>query len=605
MKRKILFLFLVTLFSGLLSAGGRNLSVPLGSDAYRIIDSAVTRGIIPMQSSVKPYSLEKTVTLLERIEESSLISSDEKQTVRRLLTLLDDSYTVREDAPLLEKGYRGWQIDLSSAVAAGMKFSSRQTVSSENGVFDSRNRVTAYVKGNLFSSFSFYMDFGVLLDRLDHRAFLITDFRHDCDGFYMSLFSGADFTSSPFSSFGDGFVMNPELAAVLFDGALTMRFASVSRDWGPGENNIALSKSARSFDAVEFTLEPASFFTLSSLVGSLGKSYLILKDETPLTGDSDLHSNLYDNAFSLQRIEVEFFEGFRASIYESVVWRKRFELAYLNPLGVYMFAQNYIGDFDNMLAGLDLQYVWKGVGRFYLTLGIDEFNKAALFWARNIFSCQGGAVFPVPVLSFSTLTLQATYVGPFFGSHYTYKSGMNPWGSTAMATGYVNKGYALSYPLYPDSVEILASFRTSLEEYGLSLDFTVKDQMRSAQYSTESTGGTTLETLINYYYTAHVDAYAKRDFFSYIWRNDLLLSLSAEKKFEKSPVSLSAALGCIITQKRSYTLDPATVKEYECYDIVDTEGGKMITNPGTGTVMGTDWSTSTRFTLSVGFTLYY
>ena len=91
----------------------------------------------------------------------------------------------------------------------------------------------------------------------------------------------------------------------------------------------------------------------------------------------------------------------RLAIFESVVYRKRFELAYLNPLSIYMFAQNYIGDFDNVLAGVDISYTLNGVGRIYLALSCDEFERIVpsvfFSWARNIVAIQGGVDIPVSV----------------------------------------------------------------------------------------------------------------------------------------------------------------------------------------------------------------
>lgn len=613
MKKLLTFVFVMFFSLSLLFAGESYLSVPLDSDAYRIIDAAEVRGIIPNQVDVKPYSLSRVKSLLNVIYNSSLTTDSERKAIDKLFSQFDDTYGVSSEKSFLEKGYFVLSENENAEVAFGGKIKTVQTVGALNKAFDSRNKLTFYAKGDLFNSLSFYMDFGILLDKIDHRAFLVTDFTHECDGFYMSLLGSNDLYSSPFKSFGDGFVMYPELATSVWNDSLTIRFASLSRDWGPGINNLALSSSARSFDAVEFTLQPSSWFSLSAAIGSLGKSYLTLDGEAEKTGDKELHSNVYDNNFSIQRVEVEPFEGFRASIFESVVWRKRFELAYLNPLGVYMFAQNYIGDFDNMLAGLDATYTIKGVGKVYLSLALDEFNSLNKFkvisYARNIIALQGGMTISIPYGDFSTLGLQATYIPPFFGSHYTYRKEDNPWGSTPMGTAYVNKGYNLSYPLYPDSVELLAQFSTTITPWDLSLTFIVKDQMRSAQYSTDDKG-TTLNNIINYKVS---ELYVDKAFFSYIWNNILDLEVKGKKSFDNLPFDVTFGLQCLIESKRTYTLDPEIVKDYPKYDIVDdyirdSEGniiGRHKYNPGNGTHMNNDWSTNCKLNLSIGFSLYY
>ena len=607
MKKLLTIFLLAVLALSFVSASESSLSVPLDSDAYRIIDSAEMRGIIPSQTDVRPYSLSKVKSLLDVILASDRISEGERSAIDDLLDSFESSYGFSDEKSLLQKGYISTTLADNTSVAVGVKAKATAAFGFRDKSLDSRNKATAYVRAELFDAFSLYMDFTGLMDKLDHRSFLVTDFRHECDGFYMSFEGNGGLETSPFSKFGVGIAMNPELAATFFDGRLLLRFASVSRDWGPGLNNLALSASARSFDSLEFTLEPVSWFSLSVAVGSLGKSYVLLSGEATPVGDSELHSDVYDNNFSIQRVEVEFFEGLRASVFESVIWRKRFELAYFNPVGIYMFAQNYIGDFDNMMAGGDLTYTWKGVGRFYLAFAIDELNKASLFCARNIIAYQGGATFDIPVLDFSTLTVQATYIPPFFGSHYTYKAEKNPWGNSDMATSYVNKGYTMSYPLYPDSVEFLASFSTTVSAWNLGLDFTLRDQMRSAQYATDASTGTTLHTLLNYHYTLYEKDYEKKAFFSYIWDNVLCIDINAKKSFQNLPFSFNVGLQWIIESRRSYSLNPDIVKEYDAYEFVSEgrERNKMISNPGSGTSMGSDWSTNARFNLSIGVSIYY
>ena len=503
----------------------------------------------------------------------------------------------------------------------GAKFSTQETLGSgEELAFDSRTKLTAYIRGELFDALSFYMDFGICLDKIDHRAFLVTDFTHECEGFYMTLLGdSSDISQSPFTGVGDGFAMNPEVAASLFDDTLSIRFGAIKRDWGPGLNNLGLSGSARTFDGFEMNLNPTSWFSLSVLTGSLGKSFLPLKGEASPVGDAELHLNAYDNNFSIQRVEIEPFSGFRVAIYESVVWRKRFELAYLNPLCIYMFAQNYIGDFDNVLAGVDFSYTWNGIGRFYGAMALDEFNSLnggkVISASRNIIALQAGMEVAVPFGAFGKMTLQGTYIPPFFGSHYTYRDSENPWGSTPMATSYVNKGENLSYPLYPDSVEILASYSTGLGK-GMTLDLEVKDQIRSAQYSTDEYG-TTLHNIINYWQQLYGEgfSYVDKDFLSYIWNNVLCMSAEVKKEFSGFPVTLNCGLQCIVDTRRSYAFNEK-VKWYRNYEMVD-DGSKLVDgvptetencikyNPGDGTVMNDDWNTSVRFAFSIGVSLYY
>ena len=623
MKKNIVFLLLL-LFSFSLFAGVSSISVPLDSDAYRIIDTAELKGIIPSQPDVKPYTYDKVKILLEDIYASSKTTDEERSFIEGLIAGFERTLGVGKDASfskLLKNGYfSGPEIE-DSTLLVGAKFSTQETLGSgEELAFDSRTKLTAYIRGELFDALSFYMDFGICLDKIDHRAFLVTDFTHECEGFYMTLLGdSSDISQSPFTGVGDGFAMNPEVAASLFDDTLSIRFGAIKRDWGPGLNNLGLSGSARTFDGFEINLNPTSWFSRSVLTGSLGKSFLPLKGEASPVGDAELHLNAYDNNFSIQRVEIEPFSGFRVAIYESVVWRKRFELAYLNPLCIYMFAQNYIGDFDNVLAGVDFSYTWNGIGRFYGAMALDEFNSLnggkVISASRNIIALQAGMELAVPFGAFGKMTLQGTYIPPFFGSHYTYRDSENPWGSTPMATSYVNKGENLSYPLYPDSVEILASYSTGLGK-GMTLDLEVKDQIRSAQYSTDEYG-TTLHNIINYWQQLYGEgfSYVDKDFLSYIWNNVLCMSAEVKKEFSGFPVTLNCGLQCIVDTRRSYAFNEK-VKWYRNYEMVD-DGSKLVNgvptetencikyNPGDGTVMNDDWNTSVRFAFSIGVSLYY
>ncbi len=616
MKKIVLVLVVAFLVSFSVFATLDNLSVPLTSDAYRIISVSEIRGIIPAQTDVKPYSFAKVKALLKQISSSDLISGSERNAIDETLAELERSFGKVESTKVkdvLNTGYLSIINNDNVMVNAGAKLQTKQTFSTE-GAFDSRFKVNFNLTGDVFSRVSFNMTLGMIADRLDHRAFLATDFTTEIEGVYMNVFSGGggEYTS-PFDHYAIGYQMSPELGASIWEDKFTARFASVKRDWGPGLNNLALSGSARAFDAIELQFAPTSRIAMSVLVGTLGKAWVEMEGEPVPVGDSRFHQNQYDNNFSLQRVEVDLFEGFRFSIYESVVWRKRAELAYWNPLSVYMFAQNYLGDFDNVLAGMDFSYTIKKVGKLYLGFAMDEFNslnpKYWLSYARNIVALQGGMNINVPGFSFSKLTLQATYIPPFFGTHYLYdgRKSTSPLVYGIYGAAYVNKGQGLSYPLYPDSVELLLKYETTLP-YGISLAFVAKDQMRSAQYSTNLDVGTGLDDYIRYSLT-----YEQKHFFSYIWNNIVDLEINGRKSFENLPFTLNLGLQCLIDSRRSYSFNDS-VKHYAVnagegdneYTYEDDESGsEHLFNTGNGTIMGNDWTTDVRFCFSIGIDIYY
>lgn len=372
------------------------------------------------------------------------------------------------------------------------------------------------------------------------------------------------------------------------DDVASIRIGSVKRDWGPGVNNIALSKSASAIFGVELSLKPASWFTYSVMTGSLGLASLesVNGIDWPSENMSE-KTGEYSNNISIHRVEVTF-KDIKASIWESVVWRKRFELGYLNPLGIYMFTQNSLGDYDNCLAGFDVKYTVSNVGTFYAAFAMDELNsvKHPFTCPRNIMAFQAGAAFVLPFGSFTELHFQATYITAFFGAHYLDNNKLLGQYTTA----YVNKGQNIGYPVNPDTLEFLISFDTTFgEDYKLSV--LIKDQLRSAQYSYKKTG-TDILTYINY---SAYDAgeYYSRAFLANISSNILDAEITLEKSFKN--VTFSAGLQGIFEISRSF--EP-TVKT------ATREGVNFKYNPGIIKSWGS-WTKELSMIVTLGAKVYF
>ena len=93
MKKSLLLTILLII--PLLVFGKSFHSVPLDSEAYRIIDIAENRGIIQPQNEVRPYDLDTVVTLLNEIS-SSDISESERDTINRILDDFEFTYGYME-----------------------------------------------------------------------------------------------------------------------------------------------------------------------------------------------------------------------------------------------------------------------------------------------------------------------------------------------------------------------------------------------------------------------------------------------------------------------------------------------------------------------------
>ena len=586
-------------------------SVPLGHEAYRMIDVAVLRGAIPAQTDVRPYNVNYVKSLLVKILSSDCFSASEKDDVNRVLESLDEAYgksTTSEFTDLFKKGFL--RTDSPSTMSIGGNASFDFTVgrgSDDENVFDARFGAMAYIRGDMFDFMSYDLNFKLNLDRIDTRATIIPDLKIECDGFYMQLRNGgARLHNLPDDGLYLGIEQFSEISFSFKDDMFSARIGTIKRDWGPGFNNLAISGSARAFDGFEMSFKPVPWFSYSVVVGSLGLFSLTSVNgvDWPSDNGSWHFGGMYNNNISSHRVELgpfgnmQFGAGHplevKIGIWESVIWRKRFELAYLNPFTIYMFAQNGLGDYDNVLAGLDFSFMIQGIGQFYGALAMDEMNNAHLITCpRDIMAYQVGAKFAPRFLDFTEITLQATYVTAFFGSHY---SDPNSLFDKPYDISYVNKGQNIGYPVNPDTIELLANFRTSLGK-GWTVDLTFKDQMRSAQYSYKTTGTDVLTTMA---YSEYGDgeggdfgAYFKRDFFKNLWNVTLCVDAQIEKQLESFPVSFYAGAYGILDRTRDFTPD-----------VRHSEFDDLYFNPGRILEFG-DWVNTFTLSAKFGAKIYY
>lgn len=582
-------------------------SVPLDNEAYRIIEVGEIRGIIEAQSDVKPYNLNTVRRLLGIMKDSELLSSSEKVCIDEIQASFDSQYGL-EDGSVSQKDKSTIGFFRSSSgfgtTALGGNVSSVQIAGlggKGKKVFDSRNSMTAYINGNLFNAVSYDLNFKLNLDRIDPNAYLPTELLFSTDGFYMDLFANGDrLKSLPDGRIFLGIEAFPEISTSIRD-VVSMRIGAVKRDWGPGVNNFAVAGSARVFDGFELSLTPATWFSYSVMTASLGQASLDSVNGIEWPSESmDKKTGKYSNNISMHRVEIGPFYGVKFGVWESVVWRKRFELSYLNPLAIYMFSQNSLGDYDNVVAGLDFSYINPKFGELYGAFSFDElysFSKP-FSCARNIIALQAGAKFSLPFGLFSELRAQVTYVSAFFGTHYEDKAKL--FADVPYTTAYVNKGQNIGYPLNPDSLEFLLAFDTTIDG-GWKLSTVVKDQMRSAQYATKKTG-TDILTFMNYGAFDSFDGekwgqYYSRDFFGNIWNNIVDIEVEVEKSFPtKIPMSIVLGLNGIIETSRSF--EPEVIDVYE--------DGKVVYkyNPGRILSWG-DWATDFTLNLKVGVKLAY
>ena len=667
MKGKLLSYVLLLCFLALAPVSAAvHTSVPINHEVYRILEVAQIRGLIDNQIDVKPYSASSIIGLLETIEKQpEKLSKSELEQVRRLLVSLSASYGYEpSNLPnLFSTGYlRSYDAQRGLGASFGITVDTQQTISlSEIGEYDSRNSIVAFLKSDIGNNISFNMDFGLVFDRLNNRVFLPSEFTIPGEGFYMRLTEGGDTPSSiPFEKINTGLVLTPELSASFFDGDVLLRWGTIKRDWGPGLNNLMLSADARSFDAIDIQLSLTSWFRYSVMSGSLGKFSLNDIDGEPFLSDKygakeDRVNYRYDNNFSAHRVELDIGKNFTFAIYESTVWQKRFELSYLNPFTVYMFQQNSLGDIDDVFAGLDFSYTLPSKARIYGAMAMNEMNVVGnpitmLKAPRNMFAFQAGVVLPLPIGSFSSLTLQWTYIGPFVYTHYpmrkltgtvdttndsivtdtgrtvTYNNTDNTIALSAKgpddaqtiklgsAEWYSNGTYTLTkdgrtviekdtsdskntrYLIYETYAEtnyvnkgenLGYPLQPNSQEFLLQMDLGLpKGWTAQLQAKYQARSGQYGYSLDQFMLYAIDDQYAQKDFWNHVFNHTLSVLASASKKLDTMPISLTASYRFIADWERP--IDEST----ERFD-------------GLGTVFGAWQHPTFNHIVQVGVKIFY
>ncbi|MCK9471867.1 MAG: hypothetical protein WC006_06515 [Bacilli bacterium] len=564
MKKIKLFLIGLFIFLILSSAFGaqNHIAVPLNHRVYPILRVAELRGIIDSTMEIRPFSTSTVLNYLEAIEPSNKISNDEKLIVREII---DELTTVQPDNSFQSLAKHGSystyseKLDVRTTMGAKLNFFYGHSLSNISK-FDSRNGGDLFIRGDIKDVASFNLNIGIRFDHIDYNLFMKNDFKIPTKGKYDTFWDHHGEHSFYYGIYGE-----PEVSISLINNKLNIRWASIERDWGVGENNFLLSKDASSINGLELNFEVAPWLKYAFFAGALGKfssSGTLYNSSDSSSADyiyyttyfpSDtLHDNYYDNNFSAHRVEIDLPFNIKFGIYESVVYRKRFELGYLNPLSILMFEQNVLGDFDNMLAGFDVQYYLKDYFRVYINAATTEMNEGNIkkfFVApRNVLSMQAGADINIPFISFSSATLQYTYLAPFFYAHAPMFDGNEVIGHISM----VNEGRNIGYPLRPNSDEFLVKLNLNFKN-NWDGTFTFKYQRRSGQY------GFDIEKWMSYG-AADKGLYDDKSFGPNVFEKTIGMEATVNKKLNNYPIKLTASYLMILNNKRN---DPVPKKVWD------------------------------------------
>lgn len=348
--------------------------------------------------------------------------------------------------------------EVMSVIEVGGNWSSQFDLGTHNGgedfklagVFSTQNWLDLYLRGDISEYFSYNLNFGVGLIDINFNAHKPFSFSQSWDG-YLFPFSNPNALGNIEES-SAGLRLTPELALSLWNNKIKLNFSRVRRDWGNGDGNLMISKTARPFMAIDGQISPADWVNLSFIVGSL---------EYFRSDSSKESSKIFQNAYTATQIEFFAKEWAYFGLNSSVIWPKRFELGYGHPGMMALFYQNMIGDYDNMQIGLAARFNVPGYLKMYFSVFADEISPGAgnLFHLdRNMYTWQMGTKFAVPNAPFTTLSLQYTKVEPYM---YTHPLTEVPWYSYPVDTSYMNHGESLGYKLFPNSDELKLTLKTT------------------------------------------------------------------------------------------------------------------------------------------------
>ncbi|MDR2369860.1 MAG: hypothetical protein LBD71_00145, partial [Treponema sp.] len=606
MKRTVLFFTVFCLLFPALGAQQYN-SIPLDSDAYTVIESAVLRGRLTQPSSAKPWSLAAIRDMLVEIR-SAGISRQESEIVQGLLQSFERQYGL---------SYADGRYYTEKFLSNGTRFSFEGGLNWESNfsfrvpspAFGSINVGTLYIAGDMGSYLSWnfnllggfmYVDRDFLGIRpnppyidtkygrpsnpyggppyTDDNGLPIThEYYYDIPqqsfsfvysipawfpGTFTKRWEGAVFPPSDLGGyhpwpdrFAFGYEIISEINAAFFEKRLELRFGRMRRDWGPGNGeSLVLNAAARPFVAFEGGVRVTNWLHFSILTGGL--EYVKISNQW-------MDADPFQNLFTLTMLELDPGKYVHIDFGSANIWPKRFDIGYIFPVNSNFFYQNNIGDFDNLALYGDIELRLPGTGKLWGSLYLDEARpdkgiKQLFRLDRNMYAIQGGVKADIPWLPFASLTLRYTKIEPYC---YTHEYTETPWTRVPMDTSYVNNGESLGFYLPPNSDEALIRFESMLLA-GTKIHFQYQMIRHGADWGSGRVDGSSLGDKI------YKDANTEKNFLKdgvYEWNHVFKIGGTYSLKTRNIPVSVFAEAGIVVTRF--------------------TKGGQTVFDPATGYVI--------------------
>jgi hypothetical protein len=610
-----------------------HVSVPVGHAVYSILDQAETRGLCSPLPAVKPYTRGKILEAINEIlaaetqrfgdltaRERAILESTRAE-FRKEFAGGTTGFDVRKGMYRFDTtGKKSVRFSGDVGVALESLNSAAWYAEQEKSYLGTDTWGTFFVKGDIGERFSFDVDFSagmmkaqrVKLGTYDTYAtelkeetpgenninqlvntysqplaFFPYSYQKNWDGYMFNLgpITAGNMESWPNdTSIAAGMVS--EMSGSVFGDMLLIRFGRIRREWGamtPG-SSLVLNSAARPFTGIEINFNPVPWFAYSSITGVL---------EFDNTNGIREPAQTFQNAYSLQQVELNYKNYFHIDFGSAAVWAKRFEVGYIFPLLDNFFYQNFVGDFDNMALFLNLKGQYPGLGKIWFSFFMDEMEISSMTSAfnldRHMFAYQAGMQGIVPFLPFASVTLGYTKIEPY---NYTHTRDFLPWyGNNLMETAYVNSGVCLGYYLPPNSDEIKVRFdirpllkTASHVQYQLI--------RHGADYGPHQVDGSSLVSELDPSGRGE-KASLKKNFLkdgAYQWMH--IVKIGADHTLRNFPLTFFGETGVAY----SYFTDISD-KKYAKY--TPTPDGQEPRSPALG-----DYLTSTAFILTVGFRIF-
>jgi len=439
-----------------------NISVPLEDPVYNMLEYAMIRGYCETMHNSRPYSVKTVLDLLSQIADNPTPSPKEKQLIRETIDRLKPVSASESTEDVYKSGMYTWEKDekIPVRVQIGGSWESNLNTNFNAPDISTIHWFDLYIKGDIGNNFSYNINGGMGIMKLDVAppssgkadSHAPNTFTQSWDGYQYKISNLAEFDGLS-NSLTAGIRILPEFALRLWDGKVGVNFSRMRRDWGTGDGNLTLSKTARPFTALDLYIRPLPWLSLSALTGSL---------EFFRSDGIKSSAKNFQNNITILMAEIFIKDTVYLGFNSSSIWVKRFELGYLNPGMIPFIYQNMVGDFDNLQFGLSFGVNIPSYAKIYYNLFIDEavltasdfFHQAG----ASLIAYQFGSKISIPNTDFMTFGLQYTKIEPYT---YTHPLEEVPGYTGKMNVNYINHGEPLGYKLKPNSDELKISFRAA------------------------------------------------------------------------------------------------------------------------------------------------